>query len=50
MISGSHVIVYSRLGAVGRCPVYYTGFDASPQRVLPERCRQCGALLELRVA
>lgn len=31
------------LGAVGRCPGCNAGFDASPQRLLPERCRQCGA-------
>ena len=31
------------LGAVGRCPACNAGFDASPQRLLPERCRQCGA-------
>ena len=31
------------LGAVGRCPACNAGFDASPQRLRPERCRQCGA-------
>ena len=33
------------LGAMGRCPACNTGFDASPQRLLPDRCRQCGARL-----
>ena len=33
------------LGALGRCPACNAGFDASPQRVLPESCRQCGVLL-----
>jgi hypothetical protein len=36
------------LGAVGRCPACSAGFDASAQRLLPERCRQCRALLVLR--
>jgi hypothetical protein len=36
------------LGAVGRCPACNSGFDASPQRLFPERCRQCGALLVTR--
>lgn len=33
------------LGAMGRCPACNAGFDASPQRLLPERCRQCGVTL-----
>ena len=33
------------LGAVGRCPACNAGFDASPERLLPDRCRQCRALL-----
>ena len=36
------------LGAVGRCPACNSGFDASPQRLFPERCRQCRALLVTR--
>jgi hypothetical protein len=44
-IFGELAISAAVLGAVGRCPACNSGFDASPQRLHPERCRQCGALL-----
>jgi hypothetical protein len=36
------------LGAVGRCPACNSGFDASPERLSPERCPACRALLVTR--
>ena len=34
------------LGAFGRCPVCNSSFEAPPGELLPERCRQCGAVLK----
>ncbi len=34
------------LGAFGRCPACSASFEAPPGKLLPERCRQCGAVLE----
>lgn len=34
------------LGAFGRCPACKTSFEAPPGELLPERCRQCGAVLK----
>lgn len=45
---GELAISAAVLGALGRCPACNAGFDASPQRVLPERCRQCGVRLDTR--
>jgi hypothetical protein len=36
------------LGAVGRCPACNSGFDASRERLFPERCPACRALLVTR--
>lgn len=36
------------LGAFGRCPACNASFEAPPGKLLPERCRQCGAVLESR--
>jgi len=36
------------LGAVGSCPACNSGFDASAQRLFPERCPACRALLVTR--
>lgn len=36
------------LGAFGRCPACNASFEAPPGKLLPERCRQCGAILESR--
>lgn len=33
------------LGAFGRCPACNTTFEAPPGELLPERCRQCRAIL-----
>lgn len=47
-IFGELAVSAAVLGALGRCPACNAGFDASPQRVMPERCRQCGAQLDTR--
>jgi hypothetical protein len=36
------------LGALGRCPACNSSFEAPPGKLLPERCRQCGVVLETR--
>lgn len=36
------------LGAFGRCPACNAGFEAPPGELLPERCRECGAVLKSR--
>jgi hypothetical protein len=33
------------LGAFGRCPACNAGFEAPPGKLVPETCRQCGAIL-----
>ena len=47
-IFGELAVSSAVLGALGRCPACNAGFDASPQRVMPERCRQCGVRLDTR--
>jgi len=36
------------LGAFGRCPACNASFEAPPGKLVPERCRECGAVLEPR--
>jgi|InoplaM3SPM_1038593.scaffolds.fasta_scaffold25894_2 hypothetical protein len=36
------------LGALGRCPACNSSFEAPPGELLPERCRQCGVVLQTR--
>jgi hypothetical protein len=36
------------VGAFGRCPACNSGFEAPPGELLPERCRQCGVVLQTR--
>ena len=38
------------LGALGRCPACNSSFEAPPGELLPERCRQCGVILQTRRA
>lgn len=34
------------LGAFGRCPACNASFEAPPGKLVPERCPQCGAILQ----